>query len=379
MRLSAQRILIDSQWQTGKTLHIHQGCVSSIQDFDPKQDMLLQGSLVPGFIDVQVNGGGGMLFNADPTLGSLVKIHKAHLAYGTTAMLPTLITDQYEVMQQASDAVTQAIDTRLPAIIGIHFEGPFLSCARKGVHKEAFIRAPSDKELALYTRNNIGKVMVTLAPESVPTDIIRDLVSQGVIVSLGHSNADYDSVCAAIEAGATSFTHLFNAMSPLTSRDPGMVGAALDANHCYAGVILDNHHVHPASCRIAVASKGINKMMLVTDAMAHVGSSNNLYPFFDTEIQRDNGKLTTPDGTLAGSCLSMIEAVDNACHQLNLSLSDGIAMASSSPADFLGINQKGIIALGAEADLLLLSEKRQVQQAYIGGELLYSAINKMRD
>jgi N-acetylglucosamine-6-phosphate deacetylase len=373
MRLSATRILLDGQWHCDKVILLKDGVIDAIEDKSEQPTEHLSGDLVPGFIDVQVNGGGGQLFNAAPTLASLVAMQKAHARFGTTAMLPTLITDEYAVMKAAATAVAEAIDTRMPGIAGIHFEGPFISKARKGVHKADFIRIPDDNELALFTRGDLGRVMITVAPEHFPLDILRDLAGQGVLVCLGHSAATFEQALAAIEAGAIGFTHLFNAMSPLNSREPGMVGAALYHQQTYAGLVLDHHHVHPANSRIAINGKGVGRMMLVTDAMAHVGTREQQLPFFDTNIQRENDKLTTPDGTLAGSCLDMATAVRHAYRDVGLPLSDAIQMASATPAECIGLSQKmGKIQSGLQANLVLLDNNTQVQQVFIDGVRVYA-------
>ncbi|XOV81082.1 MAG: N-acetylglucosamine-6-phosphate deacetylase [Aestuariibacter sp.] len=373
MRLSATRILIAGQWHTDKMLVIEKGVIAGIEPMSQHVTEHLTGDLVPGFIDVQVNGGGGLLFNAEPCLKTLKIMQQAHARYGTTAMLPTLITDEYTVMSAAADAVAEAMTSKLSGIVGIHFEGPFISKARKGVHKSEFIRIPDDKELAVLTRRDLGKVVITVAPEHFPLDILQELTEQGVIVCLGHSAATYEQTQAAIEAGAKGFTHLFNAMSPLTSREPGMVGAAFLQQDTYAGLVLDHFHVHSASSQIALKNKGVDRIMLVTDAMAHVGTDTQKLPFFDTEIKRENNRLTTPDGTLAGSCLDMTTAVRNASRSLGVTLSEAVQMASATPAEFIGLaEQMGKIQRGYRANMVLLNDDCQVQQVYIDGESVNS-------
>lgn len=374
MKISATRILVDGQWQENAMLTINEGSISALGLSSDEVDVHLQGSLVPGLIDVQVNGGGGCLFNADPTLETIMAIQSAHQRYGTTSMLPTLITDEYPVMVAAAAAMMEAIEQKTRGIIGIHFEGPFISQERKGVHKSDFIRQPTDAELALFTRKDLGVVMLTVAPEHFPVDVIRDLTSHGVKICLGHSAATFEQAQEAIDAGATGFTHIFNAMSPMTSREPGMVGAALANRHTYAGLVLDHFHVHPISSKVAVQTKGADHMMLVTDAMAHVGTNDKQLPFFDTQIQREDDKLTTPDGTLAGSCLDMASAVRNAHLDLGVSLPEAIMMGSTAPAAFLGMqHQLGKIDVGQQANFLLLDDRLQVKQVYIDGVQVHAA------
>jgi len=350
---------------------VEHGRIVSLSDVmnDMPSGIHLNGLLVPGFIDVQVNGGGGVLFNAAPNVDTLKIIAAAHIKFGTTAMLPTLITDKFSVMQQAADSIADAVAQQMDGVTGIHFEGPHLSNAKKGVHFEHFIRSVNDKELALFCRKDMGKVIVTLAPENVPVDVIADLVSQGVRICLGHSNANSKTVMRALEAGASGFTHLFNAMSPLEGREPGMVGCALLDKDSYCGLIVDHQHVHPKSCQLAIRTKGADRIMLVTDAMSHVGSTQKSLPYFDTVITRNGDKLTVPDGTLAGSVLNMARAVRN-CHiDLAVSLEASLQMASSTPANYLGIGDiYGQLKPGYRADMVLLDEKYNVASSWIAGQ-----------
>lgn len=336
-------------------------------------DIHLKGLVVPGFIDVQVNGGGGVLFNTQPDIEALGCIARAHQKYGTTTMLPTLITDSYTQMQQAAAAMADAIANGVDGIAGIHFEGPHLSEPKKGIHPQQHVRAISDRELALFLRKDIGQVMVTLAPEIIPTEVIKELVQNDVIVCLGHSNATSAQVNSALKCGATGFTHLFNAMSPLTSREPGMVGAALLDDNSFCGLIVDHFHVHQQSCQLAVKCKGAEHIMLVTDAMSHVGSNQVTATFAGMEIKRQGNKLTIEGGRLAGSSLDMASAVRNTHQDLNIGLADSLNMASLTPAKFLKINQhKGKIATHYFADWVALDEQQQVLETWISGKQVYA-------
>ncbi len=355
-----------------KFVVVEDGRIAQISEKQPQGEVLkLSGLLCPGFVDTQVNGGGGVLLNQSPTLDTLDKMSRAHLAYGTTSMLPTVITDNFDVMQSAANAVATSIVSGSSLVVGIHFEGPHLSTAKKGIHPETHIRGLSEKEFALFTRKDIGKVLVTLAPENVSPEDITKLVNSGVTVSLGHSNANADLVQQAIDAGATGFTHLFNAMSPLQSRDPGMVGTALSDQDSFCGMIVDFHHVHPVACQLAIKCKSAKHIMLVTDAMSHVGSVHTSLPYGDTQITLQDGKLTVPDGTLAGSALDMISAVKN-CHQrLALSLEESLLMATNTPAQFLGLEkQVGNLAPGAVANMLLLDNDLSIKARWINGKLI---------
>ncbi|MBW3139884.1 N-acetylglucosamine-6-phosphate deacetylase [Ferrimonas balearica] len=334
----------------------------------PSQAKALTGTLVPGFVDVQVNGGGGALFNGDRSVNAIATIGAAHARYGTTAFLPTLITDSLSVLQEGADAIAAALRERCPGVIGVHFEGPHLSVAKKGVHSAEHIRPLTDAEMAVYTRSDLGTVVVTLAPETVPASQIAELVAAGVRVCLGHSNADYATAQAALEAGASGFTHLFNAMSPFTSREPGMVGAALLDPHSWCGLIVDGHHVDDASLKLAIQAKAAQKMMLVTDAMPPVGMEGDTFTLLGRTIRRDGDKLTAPTGELAGSVLDMASAVRNSVHRLGVSEAEAFRMASRYPAEFLGLEQPGRLRVGGRADMVLLDDDFQVQQCWIGGE-----------
>lgn len=333
----------------------------------------LPGTLIPGYIDTQVNGGGGVLFNQYPDAESLNALAMAHLRYGTTSMLPTLITDGEEVMNRAADAIAEVIAAQHPTIIGVHFEGPFLNIAKKGVHEAGFIRHPKDSELALLTRRDLGNVVVTVAPDNVDSEFIRELVAEGVVVALGHSNATYEQAVAALEAGATGFTHLYNAMSALQSREPGMVGAALNQADAYCGLIVDHHHVHPQSAQLAIKTKTAQRIMLVTDAMAHVGTELTELAFFNTVIERHGDKLVTPEGTLAGSCLDMHTAVLNTHRDLGFSLTAVSEMASGTPARFLSRERNlGSIAVGQAANLLYLDNALNIDTIWLHGNPVVS-------
>ncbi len=364
-QISVARLFDGQHWQHNVTLTIEDGRIRSIL---PAQNAVLSGTLVPGFIDVQVNGGGGVLFNSQTSLNSLRTLVKAHAQFGSTALLPTLITDSLAVMQQAAEVIAEAIAGHEPGILGVHFEGPHLSVPKKGVHSERFIRPLSDAELAIYCRKDLGIRLLTVAPELVSPAQIKKLVQSGVIVCLGHSNADAATTQAALAAGATGFTHLYNAMSPLTSREPGVVGVALADPQSWCGVILDGFHVHPLAVKVALAAKPKGKLMIVTDAMSPVGTNQTEFDFFDGKVIRQGNKLTNLSGNLAGSVLDMASAVAYAVKELGLELSEAVRMASLYPAEFLGISaQRGQINVGSIADLVLLNEQGAVQQCWLEG------------
>lgn len=328
----------------------------------------VSGTLVPGFIDLQLNGGGGVLFNTSPTVFGLQQIGSAHARFGTTSWLPTLITDRIEVMQRAADTVAHAIAQNMPGIIGVHFEGPHLSTNKRGVHASELIRPLNDAEWQVLSRQDLGKVVVTLAPETVSVDDLRRLVSVGVTVCLGHSNADAITTQNAIAAGARGFTHLFNAMSPFASREPGMVGVALHDEQTWCGIIVDGVHVHPLSLQVALRVKPRGKVFLVTDAMPTVGTQNETFEFFGASVKRLGNTLFDNSGALAGSHLDMASAVRNSVALLHLDRTEAWRMASRYPAEFIGVQKHfGRIELGCSADFVLLDDHLNVRDCWQRG------------
>jgi N-acetylglucosamine-6-phosphate deacetylase len=325
-------------------------------------------SLLPGFIDTQVNGGGGVLFNDDPSVASIREIGRAHRRFGTTGFLPTLISDDLEVVSRAVRAVQEAIEQRVPGVLGIHIEGPFLNEARKGVHDATKLRWLDEDALGLLTSLKGGRTLVTLAPERTTPDIIRKLSSAGVIVSAGHTNGTYPEIRAALDHGLTGFTHLFNAMSQLTGREPGAVGAALDDPDSWCGIILDGHHVDPVVLRIAMRSKRRDRFMLVTDAMPSVGAPTKAFKLNGRPISVADSMCVDEDGRLAGSDIDMATAVRNAPGMLHVDLAEGARMASLYPAEFLGLDQElGRIEAGYRANLALVDESVEVLETWIDG------------
>ena len=371
--------LIAEQLFDGEAFHrdvpvtIEDGLIASLDTASGAKEIRYPGTLVPGFIDVQVNGGGGALFNSSPTVACIETIGKAHARFGTTGFLPTLITDNVQVMAKAADAVASAVAQKSAGVLGVHFEGPHLSVPKKGVHPQGFIRGITEAELAIFCRQDLGIRVVTLAPENVSPEVIRLLVASGVKVCLGHSNADYDTVVAALAAGATGFTHLYNAMSPLGSREPGVVGAAIESETAWCGLIVDGHHVHPAAARIALRAKPRGKVMLVTDAMPPVGMDDETsFELFGTQVLRVGDRLNAVTGELAGCVLDMATAVENSVKMLGLPLGEALRMASLYPAEFLGIAESvGRLAVGQRADLVLLDNQHKVLANYIAGNAVY--------
>jgi N-acetylglucosamine-6-phosphate deacetylase len=321
--------------------------------------------LAPGFVDVQVNGGGDRLFNGDPSPKTLAAIAAAHRRFGTTSLLPTFITDRPDKMAQAVAAVRAAMPEN-PGILGIHIEGPFISPERPGVHDPAAIRLPAEEDFALLTSLREGVTLVTLAPERVP-GFVRRLAEAGVRVSLGHSMATYEETKAALADGLTGFTHLFNAMRPLASRDPGPIAAALETSGCWYGLIADGFHAHPAMLRLAL--RGAGRPMLVTDAMPPVGGRKDSFTLYGETIAMKDGRCLRADGTLAGAALDMASAVRNAVALAGASLPEALRMASRHPAEFLGLGGRlGRLAPGCRADLVALApEDVRVLKTWVAG------------
>ncbi len=327
------------------------------------------GWLLPGFIDAQVNGGGGVLFNNSPDVATLRTLAQAHRRFGTTGLLPTLISDDVQVMRAAIAATRQAISEGVPGVLGIHLEGPYIAPARKGTHDANKFRVPDAAEIALAASLDNGVTLLTLAPERVPLESIRALVERGVVVAAGHTAASYEEARAGLEAGIRGFTHLYNAMSPLTGREPGAVGAALEDRDSWVGIIADGVHVHPASLRVALACKPRGKVMLVTDAMPPVGAEDPSYELYGEVITAVDGVVRNAAGSLAGSALDMATAVRNSVQLLGVSLAEAARMASTYPAQFLNLDDRyGHIAEGHHADLVLLDDALQVRSTWIAGQ-----------
>lgn len=324
--------------------------------------------LLPGFIDTQVNGGGGALFNDAPTVAAIAMIGAAHRRFGTTGFLPTLISDDLAAVATAIAAVDEAIATGVPGVLGIHIEGPFLSANRKGIHDASKFRLLDDAAFELLTSLKRGKTLVTLAPEATTPKMIRRLVEAGVVVAAGHTNADYDTIREALDAGLSGFTHLFNAMSPLASREPGAVGAALEDQDSWCGLIVDGRHVHPAVLRIALRARRRDRCMLVTDALSSVGMTEKTFTIQGRAIRVVDGVCVDENGTLAGSDLDMASAVRNIMSIAGLTVSEAVAMGSATPAAFLGLSAEfGAITPGHRADLVLADSDLRVRRTWIGG------------
>ena len=306
--------------------------------------------LAPGFIDLQVNGGGDLLFNNSPTPETIIAIAAAHRSLGTTAILPTFITDTRQKTKAALSAAEEARE-RDPSVLGIHLEGPHLSPEKAGVHDPDLMRRPDNSDLEMLCADWKGKLLVTLAPECVPRGFISQLVAAGRVVSLGHSAATYQQTCSAMAEGLNGFTHLFNAMRPLGSREPGPIAAALESDESWYGLIADGWHVSPAMLRLAL--RGLGHPILVTDAMPPVGGGHSSFQLYGKEIKVVGGRCLRPDGTLAGAALDMAKAIRNCIRLLHAPLQDALRFASRNPAEFIGVgHQLGKLAPGYRADIV---------------------------
>lgn len=325
------------------------------------------GILAPGFIDVQVNGGGGALLNDNPSVQTVRTIAESHRRFGTTGLMPTVITDAASVLHHAADAVRDAQAQGVPGVLGIHIEGPFLDVERKGAHAARFIREMVDEDVRWLSALDCGRVMLTVAPNRVRPAHVRQLAEAGVLVSLGHAEAHYDDIMLALQAGARAFTHIYNAMSQMNGRDPGMVGAALSTD-AYIGVIADGHHVHDAALKVAFAAKAHERMMLITDAMPSAAGGPSHFELQGRPVTVEHGRLQLSDGTLAGSNLTMDEAVRYCVERLGIELGDSLRMAALTPAAFLKLDRElGRIAAGYRASLVHLSDDLHVRQTWIDG------------
>ncbi|MEH3116318.1 MAG: N-acetylglucosamine-6-phosphate deacetylase [Methylorubrum populi] len=329
--------------------------------------------LAPGFVDLQVNGGGGVLLNDDPSVDAIARIAAAHRRGGTTALLPTLVTDTRPAIRAAIEGVAAAIRAGVPGILGIHLEGPFLSPQRIGIHDPARLAdfGPGDAEL-LTGLGPRGLTLVTLAPERVPPGAVADLVARGARICAGHTADPGPAIRRAMAEGLTGFTHLFNAMSQIGPREPGAVGVALCEPEAFAGLIADGHHVGDDQLRLALRLKGRDRLMLVTDAMPPVGDPrpDAAFTLFGRRIVRQGDRLTGADGTLAGAAITMAQAVRHMRTRGGASVEEALAMASLTPARFLGLDARlGRIAPGHAADLVALSADLTVLATWTGARI----------
>ena len=337
-----------------------------------EQIVLAGGLLTPGFVDLQVNGGGGVLFNDNPSQENLKIIYEAHAKLGSTSIMPTLISDSPEVNKRAISAITGALDQQINGLVGLHLEGPHLAIERKGAHEERFIRPMKEFDcLELESlANKIPKLMLTIAPEAASLQHITRLSKAGAIISLGHTDCTFNQAAEAVDAGATCATHLFNAMSPFKSREPGLVGAVLDSGKLFSGIIADGFHVNKISINLALrAKKGPSALFLVSDSMSTIGSDQKHFFLNDRLITRSQGKLLLEDGTLAGADIHLSDAVRYMVNEVGILQDDAIRMASLIPAKVLGVESEiGCLVPEAQADFLWMKNDLEIEKVWVGGK-----------
>ncbi|MBI1361554.1 MAG: N-acetylglucosamine-6-phosphate deacetylase [Alphaproteobacteria bacterium] len=366
--LAATRVFTGTDLLENATVFIEGGRITEVRPGLSSGADAHDGLLAPGFIDVQVNGGGGAQFNDNPAVETLRTITDAHIQFGVTGIMATLISDQRGKVAAAIDAVDEGIREGLPGLLGLHLEGPWLSAPRRGVHPQEFLRTMDAGDLDLLAKERDFPVLVTLAPEQASPDDVKRLTGAGIQVSIGHTAAPAEILEPLLDAGATGFTHLFNAMPPLEGRNPGPIGVALAHSETWAGIILDGIHVHPISARAAFAAKSARKLMLVSDAMATVGATDPTMRLFGERVTVSNGALRTSTGTLAGAHLELSTAACNATTLIQASQEQALRMASLTPAEFLNIDhERGRIAAGGRADMVLLGPDLDVRGVWSAG------------
>ena len=324
------------------------------------------GILSPGFIDLQLYGGGGSLFSVDPSAAALASIRAHTLRNGTTSFLPTMPTNSAAMMQAAVAAVREAQPT-MPGLLGLHLEGPYINPIKQGAHQEEFIQSPTSEAISELLTEAKGILrMMTLAPEVTPLEVITLLRAAGVVRSAGHSNATYEQGSEAFQQGFNAATHLFNAMSQLGSRAPGLVGAIYDADSARASIVADGVHCAFAAVRISKKVMG-ERLYLITDAVD--SSTEGAYRF-----RRQDNYFVDEQGTLAGSALTMPQAVRNCVQHVGIPLAESLRMATLYPAQVLGLDDDlGQIHPGYQADLCLLNDQFEVQATVLKGELCWHA------
>lgn len=381
LAIAAGRIFDGDAWHQDTALLIADGVIEGIvarRDIPAGVQVTEAGAmLVPGFIDLQVNGGGGLMLNDKPDVDTLEIVCKAQMAFGTTAVLPTLITDTREITRSTIAAGVEAAKRKVPGFLGLHLEGPHLSLARKGAHDPQLIRPmdAEDEAALIAARPSMPVLLTTIAPESVKAEQVKLLSDAGIVISLGHTDTSYRTAKDYAEAGASMATHLFNAMSQIGNREPGLVGAAVNIPTLSAGLIADGIHVNPAAMHIALKAKnGPARIFLVSDAMATIGTDLTSFQLNGRTIKRENGRLTLENGTLAGADLDMISAVRFMHEKMGYSLDEAIRMASLYPAEAVKQEHRlGRLAKGYAANAVQLTDELDVSGTWIDGKKVFEA------
>lgn len=328
------------------------------------------GILSPGFIDLQVNGGGGKLFNNSSDKESLNAIIEAHQHFGTTSIMPTVISDSLNVLKRCTKTISEEIENN-KSLLGVHIEGPFFNVKYRGVHQKQYINTINSDYLNLFENFKDFPVMLTLAPECISTKQLKHLKSLGFKILAGHTDASYDQLEEAIKYGLDGFTHLFNAMGQISAREPGVVGSALTFDNATASVIVDLHHVHPSLIQMAYKQKPQGKLFFVSDSMATIHHGEPSFELYDEIVSESNGRIINSEGKLAGSSITQIDAIKNAYQSCNIPLNEALAMASRYPAEYLGVaNYLGSLKSGYRADLTHFDLDFQVQNVWIAGKQL---------
>ena len=328
------------------------------------------GILSPGFIDLQVNGGGGKLFNNSPDKQSLNTIIEAHQHFGTTSIMPTVISDSLNVLKRCTTTISEVIENN-KSLLGVHIEGPFFNVKYRGVHQKQYINTINSDYLNLFESLKDFPVMLTLAPECISTKQLKHLKSLGFKILAGHTDASYDQLEEAIKYGLDGFTHLFNAMGQISAREPGVVGSALTFDNTTASIIVDLHHVHPSLIQMAYKQKPQGKLFFVSDSMATIHHGEPSFELYDEVVSESNGRIINSEGKLAGSSITQIDAIKNAYQSCNIPLNDAIAMVTRYPAEYLGVaNYLGSLKSGYRADLTHFDLDFQVHNVWVAGKQL---------
>ena len=348
--------------------------INIINEHDVPKNFEIQklngGILSPGFIDLQVNGGGGKLFNNSPDKESLNTIIEAHQHFGTTSIMPTVISDSLNVLKKCTTTISEEIENN-KSLLGVHIEGPFFNVKYRGVHQKQYINTINSDYLNLFENLKDFPVMLTLAPECISTKQLKHLKSLGFKILAGHTDASYDQLEEAIKYGLDGFTHLFNAMGQISAREPGVVGSALTFDNATASVIVDLHHVHPSLIQMAYKQKPQGKLFFVSDSMATIHHGEPSFELYDEIVSESKGRIINSEGKLAGSSITQIDAIKNAYQSCNIPLNEALAMASRYPAEYLGVaNYLGSLKSGYRADLTHFDLDFQVQNVWVAGKQL---------
>ena len=335
-------------------------------DFQVKK--LDGGILSPGFIDLQVNGGGGKLFNNSPDKESLNTIISAHQYFGTTSIMPTVISDSLNILQKCTDTISNEIDNN-HSLLGIHIEGPFFNVKYRGVHQKQYINTINASYLNLFETLDKFPVMLTLAPECISIKQLKHLKSLGFKILAGHTDASYDQLEEAVKYGLDGFTHLFNAMGQISAREPGVVGSAFDFDETSASIIVDLHHVHPSLINLSFKQKPKGKLFFVSDSMATINHGEPSFELYDEVVSESNGRIINSEGKLAGSSITQIDAIKNAYQKCSIPLESAISMATLYPAEYLGVSDYiGQLKKGYRADLAHFDSNFHVQNVWLAGK-----------